>query len=421
MNQANRENSPRLPHHDPTGTEISLSSLLNTGQVQVEGKPCGRIADVVVKPRHNDYAQLTGIVARIGNEPTFLLADVIIDIRPGVIELKSEKLGYRHGDLPEGEISLKSDILCQRVVDVARSAMVKAYDVRLARHGNGWAAVALDVHRARWFGFGAHAKHTARDWRDFIPLGRDNELAVGRSSPTWIGRLKPHQIADLIEEATREEQDKLLEQVHSDPELEADVFQELEEDSQAQVFKSLTDAEAAKVLSRMRADDAADAVMELAQQRRRAVLDLLPEAERRKVLTLLGYNEATAGGLMGTEFIALPEDTTVGDALRRIREATTDQPEALITIHSLGADGKLAGTLGLVQALQTNPDLPLRVAADPNIVTALPGDDISKVVTRMADFNLLSLPVVDVAGVLVGIVTVDDALEAALPSHWANR
>jgi CBS domain-containing protein len=421
VNQANRENSPRRLHHSPTGKEISLSSLLKNGQVEVDGKPCGCVEDVVAKPRHNDYATVTGIVAKIGDDTTFVLAEVITDIRPGVIELKSEKLGYRHVDLPEGEISLKSDVLCQRVVDVARSALVKVYDVRLARHGSGWAAVALDVHRGRWFGFGAHATHAARDWRDFLPLGRDSKLAVGRSSPTWIGRLKPHQIADLIEEATADEQDKLLEQVHSDPELEADVFQELEEDSQAQVFKSLTDPEAAEVLSRMRADDAADAVMELAQQRRQTVLDLLPETERTKVMTLLGYNEATAGGLMGTEFIALPEDTPVGDALQRIREATTGQPEALITIHSLGADGKLAGTLGLVQALQTNPDLPLRVAADQNVVTALPGDDISKVVTRMADFNLLSLPVVDDAGVLLGIVTVDDALEAALPAHWTNR
>ena len=422
MNQPNRENSSARPHQGPTsGKEISVSSLLKNGQVEVKGRRCGRIEDVVVKLRHNDHAQVTGIVAKIGNERTFLLAEVIIDIRPDVVELKSEKLGYRHVELPDGEISLKSDVLCQRVIDVARSAMVKVYDVRLARRKEGWAAVALDVHRGRWFGFGSHATHAARDWRDFLPLGRDSELAVGRSSPTWIGRLKPHQIADLIEEATADEQDKLLEQVHSDPELEADVFEELDEDSQAQVFKSLTDTEVAEVLSRMRADDAADAVMELAQQRRQAVLDLLPETERTKVMTLLGYNEATAGGLMGTEFIALPEDTLVGDALRRIREATTDQPEALITIHSLGADGKLAGTLGLVQALQTNPDLPLRLAADQNVVTALPGDDISKVVTRMADFNLLSLPVVDDAGVLLGIVTVDDALEAALPAHWTNR
>lgn len=420
MTQSNREKSPRRPHHE-IDKEVSLSSLLKNGIIEADGKPCGHIEDVVAKPRHNDYAQVTGIVARIGNETTFILADAIISIRADVVEVKSEKFGHRLAELPEGEMSLKSGVLCERVIDVARSALVKVYDVRLARLGNGWAAVALDVHRGRWFGFGSHATHAARDWRDFLPLGRESELAIGRSSPTWIGRLKPHQIADLIEEATAEEQDKLLEQVHTDPELEADVFQELEEDSQAQVFKSLTDPEAAEVLSRMRADDAADAVMELAQQRRQAVLDMLPEAERTKVMTLLGYNEATAGGLMGTEFIALSEDVSVGEALRHIREATTDQPEALITIHSIGSDGKLVGILGVVQALQTNPDLPLRVAADQNVVTALPEDDISKVVTRMADFNLLTLPVVDASGVLLGIVTVDDALEAALPAHWVKR
>jgi Mg/Co/Ni transporter MgtE len=171
----------------------------------------------------------------------------------------------------------------------------------------------------------------------------------------------------------------------------------------------------------MRADDAADAVMELAQERRQAVLDLLPESERKKVMTLLGYNEATAGGLMGTEFIALPEETTVDDALRRIREATTHQPEALITIHSVSAEGRLTGILGLVQALQSDPESSLASAADRHIVAASPEDDISTVVARMADFNLLSLPVVDENGILLGVVTVDDALEAALPAHWANR
>jgi len=420
VTQANGENSRAVADGTAIGAEVSLSSLLKNGLVKVGGKACGRIQDVIVKPRHNDYARVTGIVAQVGNERTFFLPNVIMAVGADAVELKSEKLGHRHRELAEGEISLKSDILCARVIDVRRSAMVKVYDVRLGRLGDGWAAIALDVHRGRWLGFGSHSTHAAHDWRNFLPLGRENETA-GEASPTWIGRLKPHQIADLIEAATADEQDKLLEQVHSDPALEADVFQELEEHSQAQVFKSLTDVEAAEVLARMRADDAADAVMELAQHRREAVLDLLPDAERTKVMMLLGYNEATAGGLMGTEFIALPEETSVGDALRRIREATTDQPEALVTIHSIGPDGKLAGALGLVQALQANPDLTLRIAADRNVVTASPSDDISKVVTRMADFNLLSLPVVNENGVLLGIVTVDDALEAALPAHWANR
>lgn len=422
MNQSNRENSPKRP--DGAGgnaVETSFSSLLKNGVVEVDGKPCGRVDDVVVRLRRNDYAQVIGLVVKLRGKTTFVLADSIISIRPDLVDLKSEKWGFKPSPLDQDEVSLRSDILCQRVIDVARSALVKVYDVRLARHGKGWAAVALDVHRGRWFAFGSHAGHAARDWRNFLPLASVSGLPIARSSPNWIGRLKPAQIADLIEAATADEQDKLLEQVHSDPELEADVFQELEEESQAQVFKSLSDLEVAEVLSRMRADDAADAVMELAQERRQAVLDLFPQSERTKVMTLLGYNEATAGGLMGTEFLALPEDTSVAQALQHLREAKTQQPEALITIHCIAADGKLTGILGLVQALQADPQRLLKDAADHNIVTASPDDDISTVVARMADFNLLSLPVVDGAGVLIGIVTVDDALEAALPAHWANR
>lgn len=401
--------------------EISLSSLLKNGRVEVQGEPFGRIEDVIVKPRQNDYAEVAGIVAKIDNNSNFFMTELIVDIGQNFVELKSEKFGYRHVEVPEGELSLKTDVLCERVVDVARSALVKVYDVRIARRDNGWAAIALDVHRGRWFGLGSHSSHAARDWREFLPLGRESEHSVGRASPTWIGRLKAHQIADLIEEATEKEQDKLLEQVHSDPELEADVFEELDDDSQAQVFRTLTDAEVAEVLARMRADDAADAIMELAQERRQPILDLLPEGERTKVLTLLGYNRATAGGLMGTEFLALPQETTVRLALDGVRDARTHQPEALTTIYSLAPDGKLAGTLGLVQALQADPAETLKTAADPNVVAAVPEDDLIAVVTRMADFNLLSLPVVDDNGFLLGVVTVDDALEATIPKDWARR
>lgn len=418
MDRDNRGNSPgQLVVCEP---QVSLSSLLRDGVVEVGGKLCGRVDDLIVRLRRNDYAEVTGLVVKHGGEATFVLADAIVGIRADAIDLKSEKWGFKPVAWGHDEVSLRSDILSQRVIDVARSALVKVYDVRLARLGNGWAAVALDVHRGRWFGLGSHSAHSAKDWRNFLPLASISGLPVAHSSPNWIGRLKPAQIADLIEAATADEQDKLLEQVHGDPELEADVFEELEEDSQAQVLKSLTDSEVADVFARMRADDAADAVMELTQERRQAVLDLLPEAERKKVMTLLGYNEATAGGLMGTEFIALPEETTVDAALQRIREATTHQPEALITIHSVSAEGKLTGVIGLVQALQADPGSSLHDTADHHIVAASPEDDISTVVTRMADFNLLSLPVVDEDGMLLGVITVDDALEAALPAHWAN-
>ena len=240
MNQINHEKAPVGPHNNAEGgPEISLSSLLKNGIVEVDGKPCGRVDDLIVRLRRNDHAEVALVVVKQGAERKFVLADNIVEIRQSAVELTSEKWGFRPAPLDKDEVSLRSDILCQRVIDIGHSALVRAYDVRLARRGTKWAAVALDVHRGRWFAFGSHSGHAARDWRDFLPLASVSGLPVAQSSPNWVGRLKPHQIADLIEAATADEQDKLLEQVHSDPELEADVFQELEEDSQAQVFKSL--------------------------------------------------------------------------------------------------------------------------------------------------------------------------------------
>ncbi|WP_316311289.1 CBS domain-containing protein, partial [Clavibacter michiganensis] len=101
--------------------------------------------------------------------------------------------------------------------------------------------------------------------------------------------------------------------------------------------------------------------------------------------------------------------------------AKTHQPEALTMIHTLRGDGTLIGTLTLVRALQSAPETLLRDAADPHLVIASPNDDIIAVTTRMADFNLLSLPVVDADKRILGIVTVDDALEAAIPRDWSRR
>ena len=312
-------------------------------------------------------------------------------------------------------------MLGHRLLDLDRRALVKAYDVRLTQTTEGWEVRGVDVHKHRWFAWGSHENYPARDWLEFLPLvGKDGTYKTGFGFDRILG-LKPAQIADILELASAQEREILLEKVHSDPELEADVFEELEDDKQGVLLESRSNEDVAHVLSRMRADDVADAIMELSQDRRRKVLDLLPQPQGRKVLALLGYNDATAGGLMGTDYLALPEGQTVGDALRTLQTATTQQPEALTTIYSLRPDGTLAGSLHLVRALQIPPTTVLSAAVDADPVAASPSDDVIAVTTLMADYNLLTLPVLDQDGRILGIVTVDDALEAAIPRDWMQR
>lgn len=400
---------------------LSLSSLLKHAVIDGEGRALGELSDVVARLRNNEYPLLSGLVIGLGDAGHFVPMSEVRSIDDEAIRLRDAKVDPRPFRRRDGELLLKENILGHRLIDVPHSALVKAYDVRLTPAADGWLVTGLDVHKGRWFQFGRHEGHRARDWHSFLLLMGDQSSPGSRSPARRVTKLKPAQIADIIESASSREEDILLSQVHEDPELEADVFEELDDNKQAKLLHARNDEEVAALLSRMRADDAADAVMDLAQDRRMGVIDLLPEAQKAKVVALLGYHEATAGGLMGPDFLALPEDRTIGDALQAVRSAMTHQPEALTTIHTLHEDGSLAGTITLVRALQSAPDTLLREAADPRLVVALPDDDIIAVTRRMADFNLLSLPVVDDEKRILGIVTVDDALEAAIPRDWLRR
>lgn len=408
---------------DPSGANeaLSLSSLLKHAVIDGAGQTLGKLSDVVIRLRDHDYPLLLGLVIGLGGGGYFVPMSDVVSIDPQSVRLRTAKVDLRPFELRDGELLLKANILGHRLIDVARSAFVKAYDVRLAFAPDGWRVTGLDVHKGRWFHLGRHDEHPARDWHSFLLLMGDQRASGLRSAANRITRLKPAQIADIIERASSREENILLAHVHEDPELEADVFEELADDKQAKLLHARSNEDVAALLSRMRADDAADAVMDISQERRKPVLDLLPDGQRTKVLTLLGYHEATAGGLMGPDFLALSEDKTIGDALQAVRLASTHQPEALVMIHSLRSDGTLTGTLTLVRALQLPPETLLRDAADRNLVMASPGDDIITVTTRMADFNLLSLPVVDAEKRMLGIVTVDDALEAAIPRDWLRR
>lgn len=415
-------------HHPAASSSASppaglyLSVLLKHAVVDATGQSMGELSDGIIRLRGDQYPLLTGLTVKVGQSPVFVPITDVSSIDVARIELSTPRLDLRPFERRAGEVLLRADVLGHRLIDVDRAVLVRAYDVELRATAEGWVVAGLDVHKHRWLHLGGrHERHPSRDWRSFEALIGHQPSLLTRSPSGRLRRLRAAQIADLIEEATTAEQDELLAHVHDDPELEADVFEELDDDRQARLLKSRTVKQVADVLTRMRADDAADAVMDLPQDRRQAVLDLLPEPQHTKVLTLLGYHDATAGGLMGTDFLAISQDDTIQQALAVLRAATTAQPEALTTLYSVDEKGRLVGAIGLVRALQKDPRSTLREVADAHPVHASPADDLIDVTMRMADFNLFTLPVVDAEHKILGVITVDDALEAAIPQDWRRR
>lgn len=400
---------------------LYLSALLRDAVVDVQGKTIGSLADVIVRLHPDHYPPLTGLVMRVGSTSVFVPVGDITRLDNDRISLGTAKLDLRPFERREGEVLLKEAVLGHRLIDVDRARLIRAYDVVLTPDPDGWAATGLDVHKRGWLGRASHQAHTVRDWKSFEALiGHEASIHV-RSGFLRLRGLRPAQIADLIESASTKERDDLLEHLHNNPELEADVFEELEEDHQTQVFKARSTEEIADVLTRMRTDDVVDAILDLPQHRRRPVVDALPDTKRADVLRLMRYQDASAGGLMGVEYLAIDEKCTITEVLHTVREAVSQQPEALTTIYSVDSDQRLIGTLSLVRAIQADPSALLRDVSDLEPVHADPRDDIIDIANLMADYNLLSLPIIDDDRHILGVITVDDALEAAIPEDWRRR
>jgi CBS domain-containing protein/sporulation protein YlmC with PRC-barrel domain len=406
---------------------LRLSRLLNRPVADRSGESIGKLADVIVRLRGTDYPLVTGLVAAVGGREIFVPVDQVSSFDGDPLRLSSARLDLRHFERREGEVLLRADVLGHRLIDVANARLVRAADLELAKDGEEWMVAGVDTRRRprRLFGLlAAQAEdddRAFRDWHDFEWLIGHAGSALLRGPFARIRRLKPAQIADLLEEASKEEETEILGRVHADPELEADVFEELDEDLATRLLGARTDEEIAAVLARMRADDAADAIAELPQPRRQPVLDQLPAGQRAKVLTLMGFNATSAGGLMGMDFIALPSRSSVGDALARVREAAALQPEALTSVHAVDVEGVLRGVARLVTLVQSDPGATVIDVSDTDPVRVGADTDITDVAVLMTDYNLITIPVVDDKRRLLGVITVDDVLEAALPDDWRRR
>jgi CBS domain-containing protein len=374
-----------------------------------------------------------GLVAKVGGREVFVPVEQTGVFDGEELKLTSPTLDLRRFERRDGEVLLRRDVLGHRLIDVPSAHLTRAADLELRQQWTPggreeWVLAGVDTHRRpgwlrRLIGRdgGGQDGRAFRDWSRFEPLIGHAGSAGLRGPLARVRRLKPAQIADLLEDASKAEEHEILGHVHADPELEADVFEELDEDQARRLLAERSDAEIAEVLARMRADDAADALAELPQHRRQAVLDLLPAGQRTKVLTLMGFNPASAGGLMGVDFLTLPEEASVADALAAVGQAGSLQPEALTSVHAVDASRRLCGVATVVRLLQADRGTPLLDVSDQDPVRVGADTDVVDVAVLMSDYNLITVPVVDEDRRMIGLITVDDVLEATLPEDWRRR
>lgn len=224
-------------------------------------------------------------------------------------------------------------------------------------------------------------------------------------TPALLEQMHPADLADIVEELSPDDREAIFESL--DPEAAAEALSEVEPEIQAQIIESLETEKAADILEEMSPAEAADVLNELEEETSEEILEEMEEKE--EVEELLEYDEETAGGMMNTEFVALPETASAAEALAEVRR-NEELQGSLNTIFLTDGDEKLSGAVPLARVIAAPPDAALKSLANGELIHAQDSEKAERVIEMFDKYNLLTLPVVDEEGRMAGVVTADDVI-----------
>ena len=405
---------------------VHLSLVVGGALEDVSGGRLGRVEDLIVRLGGDDYPPVTGVLAAVAGRRVFVPADLIEEIDPGRVVLRGVRLDLQPFERREHEVLLKKDVLDRQLINVEGARLVRTNEIEIARLEGWYRVVGVDTGARGLFRrlvprrfAGAIAPGALLDWASVEPFTGHVPTVRLRVPHPKLARLHPAELADLVEAASHREGEEILEAVRTDSEREADVFEELDSQHQVEFVEERSDEEIAELLGRMEPDDAADLVNELPEERREQVVELLPTAQRRRVRTLLGFDPATAGGLMSLDFVCMYSQATREEVLERVSHSTAPA-ETVAWMFVMNEQKKLRGAIQLVDFLRADPELRLGAVADlPQRVRV--DAELEEIARLMTDFDLTVVPVVDEQERMLGVITVDDVLELVLPKSWRRH
>jgi len=406
---------------------LHLSAVVGGALRDPDGGRLGTVDDVIVRLGEDVYPPVTGVLATVAGREVFIGAELIDDISTDSVVLRGSELNVQPFARRAEEVLLRKDVLDRQLINVEGARLVRTNEIELARLDGWYRVVGVDTGPRGFLRRLLPRRAAARvgigsflDWASVEPFTGHVPTVRLRVPHPKLARLHPAQLADLVEAASHREGEEIIAAIREDRDREADVFEELDTTHQRAFLENRTDADVAELLSLMEPDDAADTLSELEEERQEAVLELLPAAQRRHVRALLGYDPATAGGLMTTEFVCVSSHATREEVIETLRlsEAPAD---SLAWVFVRNEQHRLRGALPVVDLIRADTEARMGEIALVDPVRVRPDSDLEEVARTMTDYDLTSVPVVDDQDRLIGVVTVDDVLELILPEGWRRN
>ena len=407
---------------------LALSELDGIKVLDVSGLEIGELGDVVATTTQDPPVVTAFFIDRDDEQWRVSWAQVAeIDVDGERLLLGVPLEAVKPASLRPDELSLVDALLDNQVLDMRRKAFVRVQDVVLEPAEDHLVVSGVDASSAalaRRFGLGFLSRRLPRKSGDFVPWEDVNLIALRLSRLNFVeafaelAELHPADIAEIVGQVGPRERAAVLAALNAS--LAADTLQEMEEDLRSAALQERPVERAAKVLEKIEADEAADMLAELPDTLAQELLALLPDKRERDLRALASHPEHTAGSLMTTDFVMLPRKATAGKALEWIRLERPEQ-HMMTYLYVVGSEDRLVGVVSLRDLVLAEPGDEVQTFMEDDLVEVTADVDEEEVGRIMTKYDLLAIPVVDQDRRLLGIVTLDDALEAVVPDDWKQR
>lgn len=408
---------------------LYVSQILNRPIYDPRKTRVAVIRDIVVRYGSEEHPPVLGLVARFNRRDFFISSLDIRDLGINGVKMNSTVLDLTPFHRRDGEVLLAKDVLDNQLIDVDGKRVVRVNDVQLIETGAEWRVSGADVtfqgfmRRLMPKGFyGSHRPVEVIDWADVGYLATDTTTVTVqlKSSKDKLSRLHPVEIAQLAESLSPIHRTEVVESL--DDEIAADTLEEMSTEAQARILEEMDEERAADILEEMSPDEAVDVLDEMDDEKAQELFDLMEDHEKADVAELMAFEHDTAGGLMTTEFMVIPDSLSVGEAIMRLRQMA-ETPNMIYYIYLVDAEGswKITGLISLRSLILADPSKPLSEVMRSDFKFAHPSDPAEETAQMIAEYNLLALPVIDDEGDICGIITVDDAMDMLLPKNLQRR
>jgi CBS domain-containing protein len=412
-------------------TEGFISELVGR-RATVNDIPIGKVSDFLVRKPDATFPEIDGLVVKTSQGLRFAPIATVRNVdRDGAIALTATPADAPPPD--SEELYLVADLLDKQIVDVDGRKVVRINDIEVAMAGGRLRVVAADVGVSgllRRLGLKSFGKRftpvlyravprSMISWDSVSPIRDVNPSQVRLSvTESKLARLHPSELAEIISDLSSHEAAAVVQQL--DDETAADAFEHLDAETQRSLIEDIGTERAADIIEEMDSDDAADLLSELPEERQSELLAEMNDYTADELRELVKYAEDTAGGLMTTDFVWIYPHRTAEATIRKIREIAPAS-EFIYYLYVLDKNDHLLGTLSLRTLLLAEPTAFIDAIMETDIVTVAPDAPAVDVAATIARYDLLAVPVVSEPGVMLGIVTVDDAIDAIMPDDVAKK